>query len=328
MDERIELVVEEKQQATGFSIPVVVSMVVHTLLIAWFVHISRQAAPVRNDAPIPRYIELMKQNREHTEAPGPRTDTAPLNAPLSDANRKASMPEPTGDLPTTQPGDGGQRYQALPNPAPRGPQAAAAAPPVNIPAQQPGQQQQQGQQQATRPNPEQVDENGRLVYREQTAQANAAALGNSVDWRNAIKEVGKVASLGGGDGIDLGRIASGEKGFAEAGPLSFESQWYDWGEYASSMVSKIRVHWYTNMPQLIRSGMKGVVTIRFTIQRDGRITDITLLEGSGIPPYDFAARKALELASPLAALPKDFPNPSERVTARFFYNMEVPAAER
>jgi TonB family protein len=150
------------------------------------------------------------------------------------------------------------------------------------------------------------------------------ASASSVDWRSAIREVGKVASLGGGQqGMDLGNTG-GEKGFAENGPLSFETSWYDWGEYAQSMVSRIRVNWYANMPDLIRTGMKGVVTIRFTIHRDGRMTDITILNGSGIPPYDFAAKKALELSSPLNPLPKDFPNDTERVTCMFYYNLEPP----
>jgi TonB family protein len=90
------------------------------------------------------------------------------------------------------------------------------------------------------------------------------------------------------------------------------------------MVSRIRVNWYANMPQLIRTGIAGVVTIRFTIQRDGRITDVAVLKSSGHPPYDFAARKAIELSSPLAPLPKNFPNPNERVTAMFYYNMQIP----
>ena len=169
-----------------------------------------------------------------------------------------------------------------------------------------------GAEGATQPPPD------GLVFRE-----SSNASGAAVDWRSAIREVGKVASLGGGNGFDLG-AAGGEKGFAEAGPLSFETSWYDWGDYAQSMVSKIRVNWYANMPQIIRTGMQGVVTIRFTIQRDGRVTDIEILKSSGVPPYDFAARKAIELSSPLNPLPKDFPNPDERVTAMFFYNMEIP----
>ena len=109
------------------------------------------------------------------------------------------------------------------------------------------------------------------------------------------------------------------------GPLSFETQWYDWGEYAQSMVSRIRVNWYNNMPVLIRTGIKGVVTIRFTIHRNGRITDVVMLSSSGHPPYDFAAGKAIELSSPLNPLPGDFPNSTERVTAMFYYNSDPPA---
>jgi protein TonB len=67
-----------------------------------------------------------------------------------------------------------------------------------------------------------------------------------------------------------------------------------------------------------------VVTIRFTIHRDGRISDVTILNSSGVPPYDFAAKKAIENSSPLAPLPTAFPNDSERVTCMFYYNMEIP----
>ncbi|HUR82216.1 MAG TPA: energy transducer TonB, partial [Thermoanaerobaculia bacterium] len=160
-----------------------------------------------------------------------------------------------------------------------------------------------------------------FIYRE---PAKAAAAAGVVDWRNAIREAGRAISGGdGGDGSDVAQTG-GEQGFAEQGPLSFETQWYDWGDYAQSMVSKIRVNWYANMPQIIRTGMKGVVTIRFTIHRDGRISDITIMESSKVPPYDAAARRAIELSSPLKALPADFPNPTERVTCMFYYNMEIP----
>jgi len=182
-----------------------------------------------------------------------------------------------------------------------------------------GTQQQQASD-ATPPQSEASAAMSDLVYHPPSQKASAA-----VDWRSAIKEVGKVASLGGSQqNLDLGN-QGGEKGFAENGPLSFETQWYDWGAYAQSMVSRIRVNWYANMPDLIRAGMKGVVTIRFTIQRSGAITDIQILNGSGIPPYDFAAKKAIELSSPLNPLPGDFPKNTERVTCMFYYNLEPPS---
>ena len=318
VQEPIDLVTpEEGQTARGISLAVAVSFVLHTSLIAWFILTYRPVPKASAATPMTRYVELIKQNpNEFTEAPGKKVDTAPLNAPLSDANRKAASPTPTGDRPTQRPGDGRGLYQPPSNPAPRGPQPSRSAPQMAAQPPQPP---------ATSPSteaPQQTVDTDRLVYRQESTKASAAA--GTVDWNTAIREVGKVASLGGGDGLDLGALTGGEQGSAEQGPLSFETQWYDWGEYAQSMVSRIRVNWYANMPQIIRTGIQGVVTIRFTIQRDGRITDVTLLKSSGVPPYDYAAKKAIELSSPLNPLPKDFPNPNERVTAMFYYNRDVP----
>jgi TonB family protein len=313
LDERIDLLVlEEKPRAGGISLAVVVSLVLHTVLLVLFIR-SYRAAPQTKDVPIARYVELIQQNpQEFVEAPGPKVDTPSLNAPLSNANRKASIPEPTGDRPTKRPGDGRGLYTpptGSPAQRPQPPQQQAVAPPM------------------TQPSPSaaaapQILDTDRLTYRE---PAKASLAPTRVDLKAVLREAAKAAPRGGGlgGGFDLGQAGGGEQGFAEQGPLSFETSWFDWGDYAQSMVSKIRVNWYANMPQIIRSGIKGQVTIRFTIQRDGRITDVAILKSSDVPPYDFAARKAIELSSPLAPLPRDFPNPSERVTAMFFYNMAV-----
>ncbi len=317
MQERIDLVVvaEERRKAGGLSVPVAVSIALHLLLVVWFVRSYEPMVGVAEDPPIMRFVELMKQSpREFTEAPGPEVERAPVTAPFSDRNRKASIPEPTGTQPTTRPGDGGGLYTPPSAPAgPRGPSQPAVA-------ASPGAQAQEAPSSAVtsgeaRPAPSDAT----FTYREPVQ----AAVTGPVDWRRAIGEAGRAAAQGGGDdGMTV--PVGGEQGTAEQGPLSFETQWYDWGDYAQSMVSKIRVNWYANMPQIIRTGMKGVVTIRFTIQRDGRITDITILNSSGVPPYDQAARKAIELSSPLKPLPADFPNPNERVTCMFYYNMEIP----
>ncbi|HEY3057054.1 MAG TPA: energy transducer TonB [Thermoanaerobaculia bacterium] len=311
MDEQIELLAaEQNQQTPGVRVPgpVIVSVIVHILLIIGLIHAYHPITSDDKPVPIARYIELIKQNpKDFTEAPGKSVDKAPLNALWSDANRRASAPHPTGDTPTQRPGDRG-----------------VYTPPIESAAQPAPAQQASTENRGTRNEDTQAlpaDISSRIPAL-RTSQA-AMSSGN-VNWRDAIKEVGKVASLGGGQNLDLSKIGGGDKGFVEQGPLSFETQWYDWGAYAQSMVSKIRINWYDNMPPLIRTGMKGVVTIRFAIQRDGSITDITILNSSGVPPYDFAAKKAIELSSPLNPLPADFPKSSEHVTAMFFYNSEPP----
>lgn len=326
LEEQIDLAVvaEEEPQTGGFSLSVIVSLVVHTALILWFIHAYRGAPAVAKNVPIARYVELMQQNpRDFTEAPGPAIDKAPLHAPLSDANRKASMPELTGLTPTKRPGDDSGLYTpSSPQTAPR---AQQQQPPQQAQRAQQAQQPSASQPGLASPSPEQerAASADTFVYREPTAANKASAVAAAqIDWRSAIRDV--KGPIGGGDGPDIRDSTGGERGLAEQGPISFETSWYDWGPYAQSMVSKIRVNWYANMPQLIRTGIGGVVTVRFTIQRNGRITDITLLKSSGHPPYDFAARKAIELSSPLNPLPADFPNPDERVTAMFYYNTRIP----
>ncbi|HEX9162950.1 MAG TPA: TonB family protein [Thermoanaerobaculia bacterium] len=318
MDDHFDLLVDApREEAPGVRVPapVVVSVIVHALLVLGLV---RAYHPIRSDdkpLPIAHYVELIKQiPKDFVEAPGRKVDQAPLNAPWSDANRRASMPKPTGDQPTIRPGDGHRIYTP-----PIG--NAQAQQPKTV--QQPTPAQQQSQQQAAaQPSlPADIANTSSRI----PPLHQASASGADVNWHSVIKEVSKVATLGGGQNLDLGKLSGsegGDKGFAAQGPLSFETQWYDWGEYAQSMVGKIRINWYENMPPLIRTGMKGVVTIRFTIQRDGQITNLEMLSSSTVPPYDFAAKKAIELSSKLNPLPKDFPNASERVTCMFFYNSE------
>ena len=318
MEERIELSVPEaEQRAGGTSVAVGISVAFHILLIILFIRAAtRTVADQTQNIPMARYVEFLRDNpREFVEAPGPAISQAPLNAPLSDANRKASAPEPAGETPTRRPGDDSGIYTP-PIPPPGNPQAAP-------------QQAQQGEnvpdvpQRAERQTaPLETSPSSRMPALRNEAQMLGGAQG--INWGSAIREAAKVASLGQDLDLSGADASGGERGTAEQGPLSFETQWYDWGAYAQSMISRIRVNWYQQMPQLIRSGLKGVVTIRFTIHRDGHISDVTMLETSSAPPYDFAARKAIELSSPLNPLPGDFPNATERVTARFFYNSKPP----
>jgi TonB family protein len=63
------------------------------------------------------------------------------------------------------------------------------------------------------------------------------------------------------------------------------------------------------------------VDLEFTVQRDGRMTDVRLLKSSGTPALDRAARNAL-LGSRLHALPADFGPALVTMQVSFFYNQE------
>jgi TonB family protein len=84
-------------------------------------------------------------------------------------------------------------------------------------------------------------------------------------------------------------------------------------DYIATMVTQIRRAW--NMNQ----GATGLVIVKFTIQRDGRLTDVTTFQGSGITTLDLAAQRAIMTIGHLAPLPDAFPNPTLTVRLSFQY---------
>ncbi|MCX7894654.1 MAG: TonB C-terminal domain-containing protein [Thermoanaerobaculum sp.] len=120
----------------------------------------------------------------------------------------------------------------------------------------------------------------------------------------------------------LGVVPDRKGGQVDLGPLSFDTQWYDWGPYAAEMLRRIRYHW--RIPELAQLGVPGVVRIRFFIERDGRVTGLTILKDSSHPPMDFAARDAILNASPLPPLPKEVGVEREGVIITFYYNVRPP----
>ncbi len=123
-------------------------------------------------------------------------------------------------------------------------------------------------------------------------------------------------------GID-GAMPNRRGGQVDLGPLSFDTEWYDWGPYAAEMLRRIKYHW--EIPEIAQMGVPGVVRIHFFIERDGRVTGLEIQRVSGHPPLDFAARDAILDASPLPPLPEDLTGVfHEGVTITFYYNTPVP----
>jgi len=55
------------------------------------------------------------------------------------------------------------------------------------------------------------------------------------------------------------------------------------------------------------------------IQRDGRITDITVVQSSGYQMLDFLAQRALMAVSPLPPLPQAYSNSTLTINLQFEY---------
>ena len=83
-------------------------------------------------------------------------------------------------------------------------------------------------------------------------------------------------------------------------------------EYLAAVFAQIKANWND------RQGTAGTTQMRFVIQRDGRIVDISVEKSSGVEALDLYARRALILAkSP--PLPSAFPEPALVVHLYFDY---------
>jgi protein TonB len=84
-------------------------------------------------------------------------------------------------------------------------------------------------------------------------------------------------------------------------------------EYILLMVQQVRANWNP------RVEVPGVAVVRFTIHRDGRITDMVLEKSSGYVANDMNAQRAVSRTGQLAPLPAQFTNPTLGVHLTFEY---------
>lgn len=85
-------------------------------------------------------------------------------------------------------------------------------------------------------------------------------------------------------------------------------------EYLAQMNSSIMANWNQH------AEAPGSVIMRFTVQRDGRLTDIANDQSSGTLSLDLNAKRALELTRQLPPLPAAYPNQTLTVHLTFNYS--------
>ena len=84
-------------------------------------------------------------------------------------------------------------------------------------------------------------------------------------------------------------------------------------EYVLLMNDKIFGNWNQ------KAEVAGLVIVKFTIQRDGRLTAVAVEQSSGYEALDFSARRSVELTRQLTPLPAAYPNPTLTVHVKFPY---------
>ncbi|MBK9968465.1 MAG: TonB C-terminal domain-containing protein [Holophagales bacterium] len=298
---------------------VLLSVLLHALLVLLFI-----VAPVRDAAaPDPDELppDLLGLNKlwavspsqppipiQFYPAPGPKASQAGPNARPSDLDRKAGGGDPKLPRAETPKSAASPGIQDL-DQGKRGEEARAAAEAAR-----------QAEAAAAAAG---AGSSGEVADSEKgtPVRKGLAGLASSPLKQISAAEAARVAAQEGrsGGGGDEGGGWESEGGFVDSGPLSFDTKGYEWGPYAAEMIRKIKRNW--EIPKLAHYGMKGRLTVRFFLMRDGRVEGLRLLVSSGVPPFDNASMKAIQNSSPFRALPPDFPNPREGVTITFLYNI-------
>ncbi len=133
------------------------------------------------------------------------------------------------------------------------------------------------------------------------AKSRTPTRGAEVRPGSAVAETG---ARGQGFGLSAG-------GFGSAGYLDVAN--FCCPEYLSTMLELIRRNWDRNQQAA------GTTVMRYTIQRDGRITDVLVERSSGYAALDFMAQRALLNTRELPPLPAAFTEPSLTVHLIFEY---------
>ena len=84
-------------------------------------------------------------------------------------------------------------------------------------------------------------------------------------------------------------------------------------DYLATMIQLIQRNWNG------RQSTPGATLMKFTIQRDGRLTDVELERSSGYFALDQTAQRSLLVTRQLPPLPGAFPEPSLTVHLTFQY---------
>ena len=98
----------------------------------------------------------------------------------------------------------------------------------------------------------------------------------------------------------------------------------DFRTYLDSLYFAIRRNFLAKIPASAAGGERGIVVIRFQIQKDGTLPDksATILSSSGKKDLDAAALGAIRKAAPFAPLPERYIAATLDLQFSFYYNSE------
>jgi TonB family protein len=153
---------------------------------------------------------------------------------------------------------------------------------------------------------------------EQSAQQSRQSGGGTVEGFGGRLPGGGAPSYGGGGGG--GEAYGGVE-------LLTPTQGVDFNDYLARVVARVKLNWYSLMPESVYLGEKGRVILQFRIASNGAVPDAEpqLMSSSGKEPLDRAASNSIRSSSPFEPLPSAFSGPFIELRFIFLYNLPLSA---
>ena len=282
---------------------VLLSVVTHGLAIALLLFGGRlawfQPSPEELEQRRQELAELERNRQARFVFVEPRVDiqsTPPLQADLSDVDRRATTteraPAPANPMPLSR-GNSPELTEAVETERARGPET----PPEPVPAPMPPQ-----------PEAPRLPE-GRGAPRPpiETPKAASGALGEAL--RNLQRYVQNQT------------FHNPQGGQTDPGTaIQFDTKGVEFGPWIRRFVAQVRRNWF--VPQAAWA-FRGRVVLQFNIHRDGRITDVVVVQPSEIDAFNRASYNAIIGSNPTEPLPPEYPEEKAFFTVTFSYNEQL-----
>jgi len=88
--------------------------------------------------------------------------------------------------------------------------------------------------------------------------------------------------------------------------LLTDNQGVDFAPYLRLILQTVKRNWQSVMPEAVRLGRRGKVSIVFSIGRDGQVIKLVINDSSGIDSFDKAAVAGISMSNPFPPLPSAF----------------------
>lgn len=103
----------------------------------------------------------------------------------------------------------------------------------------------------------------------------------------------------------------------------------DFNNYLARVYASVKRNWFAVMPESVRLGDRGRVSLQFKIMRNGSVPQAEpyLVTTSGKEPLDRAALSSIHASNPFEPLPSAFSGPYIELRFTYLYNLPLSAAQ-